>query len=138
MTLLIGDLATLHDLNALATLANLGPKLIVVVLNNGGGGIFRFLPIAQHNDTYSPYFDTPHAHKFDGACQSFGLPYVQTRTCADFEREYAAALQRSGPSVIEVPTDKEENFLCHRKLNAIVPDLLRGVIADLAATSSLP
>jgi len=125
LTLLIGDLATLHDLSALATLANLAPKLIVVLLNNAGGGIFRFLPIASHADVYSPYFDTPHGHAFGGACRGFGLPYTRVDTCAAFTNEYAAARARSGPTVIEVATDKEDNFARHTALKAAAAAVLR-------------
>ena len=57
LTALIGDLASVHDLNGLALLSQLRPSLVVVLLNNSGGGIFRYLPIAQHADVYSPYFE---------------------------------------------------------------------------------
>ncbi|KAL1521490.1 hypothetical protein AB1Y20_021152 [Prymnesium parvum] len=136
VTLLIGDLATLHDLNAITTLSNLRPKLIVVVLNNAGGGIFRFLPIAQHADVYSPYFDTPHRHQFEGVCRGCGLPYVLTATCGEFEHEYASALLRPGPSFIEVQTDKEENFECHRMLAARAAEALHGVAAAIRDDSA--
>lgn len=78
-TILVGDLAALHDLNALATLRKTGAHLVVVILNNQGGGIFRFLPIASH-DIFSPYFDTPHEHDFASICEGFGLPYTVAPT----------------------------------------------------------
>src|SRR5690606_32470191 len=46
VTLVAGDLALLHDLNALALLRDL--PVVVVAINNHGGGIFSFLPIARH------------------------------------------------------------------------------------------
>ena len=109
-TLLIGDLASMHDLNGLALLAQLKPSLVVVILNNSGGGIFRYLPIAQHADVYSPYFDTPHSLRFGQVCRGFGLPYELATDTAGFKRAYAAALAGRGPSVVEVITDKEENL----------------------------
>ena len=43
VTLMIGDLAALHDLNSLGMLRDLPVPLIIVLLNNGGGGhIFFF------------------------------------------------------------------------------------------------
>lgn len=70
--LLVGDLAFLHDLPAL-TAAGLGLGAIVV-LNNGGGGIFDFLPVAQ-----VPQFDrlvrTSHQRTLAGAATLFDLPY---------------------------------------------------------------
>ena len=59
-TLLIGDLALLHDLNSLALVASAPQPLILVVINNDGGGIFHFLPIAEKTDLFEPAFGTPH------------------------------------------------------------------------------
>jgi 2-succinyl-5-enolpyruvyl-6-hydroxy-3-cyclohexene-1-carboxylate synthase len=45
--LFIGDLAAIHDSNSLALSSTMvSQTLIVVILNNGGGTIFRMLPIA--------------------------------------------------------------------------------------------
>ena len=41
---LVGDLAFLHDLTALVRLQGEDPAITVVVVDNGGGGIFSFLP----------------------------------------------------------------------------------------------
>lgn len=106
-TLLVGDLATLHDLNGLSTLSNSNLPLVIVVLNNAGGGIFRFLPIASHEDVYSPYFDTPHKHNFARCCEGFGLPYTCATNSTDFETAFECARRSAGPHVIEVPTEME-------------------------------
>jgi 2-succinyl-5-enolpyruvyl-6-hydroxy-3-cyclohexene-1-carboxylate synthase len=44
--LLIGDVALAYDLGALLASKRLGLKLTIVLLNNDGGGIFDFLPVA--------------------------------------------------------------------------------------------
>ena len=49
VTVVVGDLALLHDINSLHLLHQVDLPLIVVVINNNGGGIFHFLPIAKHN-----------------------------------------------------------------------------------------
>ena len=46
-TLMIGDQAFLHDLNSLGLCRTLDTPFIIVVLNNDGGGIFSFLPVAR-------------------------------------------------------------------------------------------
>ena len=86
--LLVGDLAFLHDLPAL-TAASLGLGAIVV-LNNGGGGIFDFLPVAQ-----VPQFDrlirTSHQRTLAGAATLFDLPYHVCRDEAALLAALAAA-----------------------------------------------
>ncbi|MDF1667744.1 MAG: 2-succinyl-5-enolpyruvyl-6-hydroxy-3-cyclohexene-1-carboxylic-acid synthase, partial [Planctomycetota bacterium] len=50
--LVIGDLAFLHDIGSLMTAKTLGTSLTIVVINNSGGGIFGFLPIAKHSSCF--------------------------------------------------------------------------------------
>lgn len=77
----IGDMSFLHDLNALHALrpASDGgagcPSVTVIVVNNGGGGIFSMLPIARHTDVFSPVFDTPHGVSFAGVADAFSMQY---------------------------------------------------------------
>lgn len=78
--LLIGDLAFLHDLPALAG-ADLGQGAIVL-LNNGGGGIFDYLPVAQVPG-YQTLIRTSHGRTFAGAASLFGLTYHPCRSRAE-------------------------------------------------------
>lgn len=62
----IGDLAFLHDSNALYTLQQVSePPFVAIVINNQGGNIFQMLPIhrkedrAVPNEIYQTYFQTP-------------------------------------------------------------------------------
>jgi 2-succinyl-5-enolpyruvyl-6-hydroxy-3-cyclohexene-1-carboxylate synthase len=113
-TLLIGDLALLHDLNSLAMLREL--PVVVVVLNNDGGAIFSFLPVARHEDFFEPYFGTPQGLGFEYAATMFGLGYEQPRSAVDLVEMYHAACARNSPTLIEVRTDREENVALHREL----------------------
>src|SRR5260370_40068448 len=56
---LVGDLALLHDLGGLVAAARLRVPLTVVAVNNDGGGIFHFLPIAPRTDPFDAPFATP-------------------------------------------------------------------------------
>lgn len=117
-TLLIGDLAFLHDLNALAMLGEAIPALTIVVLNNGGGGIFSFLPIAEHREVFSPLFDTPHAFRFEGVSRGFGLRYALAESRPAFEEAYAGAIESGGHAVVEVSSDMRANREVHREIEA--------------------
>ena len=113
-TLPIGDLALLHDLNSLAMLRDL--PVVVVVVNNDGGGIFSFLPVAQHGGFFEPYFGTPHGLGFESAAAMFGLRYEKPSSVEGFLNVYKSACAGQPPTLIEVKTDREENAALHRKL----------------------
>src|SRR5690606_37511435 len=57
--LIIGDLSFYYDLNSLLTLKQLKIPLIIVLINNNGGSIFKFLPIAKHKTVIDKFFLAP-------------------------------------------------------------------------------
>jgi 2-succinyl-5-enolpyruvyl-6-hydroxy-3-cyclohexene-1-carboxylate synthase len=118
VTLLVGDLAFLHDVNALAHLADLEQPVTVVVLNNGGGSIFSFLPIAEHRDVLDPWVQTPHDLRFEGLATTFGLPYERVTTREDFSRAYAAAAASGRSALLEVASGLAENAAQHARIEA--------------------
>jgi 2-succinyl-5-enolpyruvyl-6-hydroxy-3-cyclohexene-1-carboxylate synthase len=114
VTLLIGDLALLHDLNSLAMLRDV--HSVVVVLNNDGGGIFSFLPVASQKQFFEPYFGTPQGVGFGSAAEMFGLGYERPTTTEEFVEAYHGACARRSSTLIELRTDREENAALHRRL----------------------
>ncbi len=119
VTLLIGDLALLHDLNSLPMLRGL--PVTVVVLNNDGGGIFSFLPVSDHA-FFEPFFGTPQDIGFGHAAAMFGLRYERPGSVEEFLSAYRKALSDDGPSLIEITTDRDENVAVHRRLLEAVAD----------------
>ena len=116
VTAVIGDLAALHDLNSLALLkAN---KVVLVIINNAGGGIFSFLPIAEQGKHVEEFFNTPHDCTFESAATMYGLPYVRPESMMDFQTAYDAALATDTSTIIEVTTDRDDNVALHRKLES--------------------
>ena len=113
VTLLIGDLALWHDLNGLALLQD--RPVIVVVVNNDGGGIFHFLPIREYDD-FDPYFTTPHGRNFEDAAATFDLPYYRPEMPEDFRAVYDEACRSGASALIEVQTDRETNRQVHKAL----------------------
>ena len=125
VTLLIGDLALLHDVNALMHLRALEQPVTIVAINNGGGGIFSFLPIAKHEDVLRPFVETPHDIRFEGIAASFGLPYTHVDTRDGFEAAYKAALESGASSVIEVRSDIAGNKAHHDRIEAAIEGALK-------------
>ena len=120
VTLLIGDLALLHDLNSLAMLRDL--RVVVLAINNDGGGIFSFLPVARHEAIFEPYFGTPQGVNFEPAAAMFGLGYERPQTTNELLEAYRAACAREGSTLLEVSTDRDENVALHRELLAKISD----------------
>lgn len=75
--LFTGDLAFLHDSNALLNSKLLNTTLVVVIINNKGGSIFRMLPIAGHKQYFNKYFETPQHVDVSQLCSSHNLHYQQ-------------------------------------------------------------
>jgi len=110
VTLLIGDLACLYDLNALSLLKDLKRPVTAIVFNNDGGGIFSFLPVAKQEPQFEQFFGTPHGLEFSGAAKMFGLKYAQPRTMSEFREVYRSFLNNKGSGIIEIQTNRRENF----------------------------
>lgn len=120
VTLLIGDLALLHDLNSLA-LVHDSPMTLVVV-NNSGGGIFNFLPIADYADIFEPWFTAPHGWSFEGVAKMFGLRHEKPLDANAFRTSYDASVKSGGPTLIEVETERYANRDLHAELRSLALD----------------
>ena len=122
VTVLLGDLALLHDLGGLIAAARLRLPLTVLCVNNDGGGIFQFLPIAEHTDRFEELFATPHGLDLEGAARLCRAEFVRVSD----GRALRAALQRQEPGLrlIEARTERAANVTQHRALQAAVTDAL--------------
>jgi 2-succinyl-5-enolpyruvyl-6-hydroxy-3-cyclohexene-1-carboxylate synthase len=126
-TVLLGDLAMLHDLNSLALLKDY--DITIVVINNNGGGIFNMLPIALEQEPFEVVLGTPHGMDFRFAAEQFQIPYTLVDSCAQFQESWQAAAASAGPNLIEIKTNRRENADLHetiyRRVNeAIEAELL--------------
>ncbi|WP_287872065.1 2-succinyl-5-enolpyruvyl-6-hydroxy-3-cyclohexene-1-carboxylic-acid synthase [Aeromonas sp.] len=106
-TLLLGDLSALHDLNSLALLGKASRPLVVILLNNDGGSIFRMLPVPTEGALLESYYRLPHGLGFEHAASMFGLAYRAPTTLPEFERDYRAALKH-GVTLIEIRVPSEQ------------------------------
>ena len=99
---LIGDLALLHDLNGLALLR--GKPATLVVVNNGGGRIFDYLP-QRRLPELERCWHTPPALSMDHAAAAFGLPH--RRIADQAELREALALPPDQARLLELVVDPE-------------------------------
>lgn len=120
-TLLIGDVAFLHDVNGLLGLAGRDVDLTIVVLDNDGGGIFSFLSQRTEltADRFERYFGTPHGLDLVAVAQAHGAPAAQVDDVAQLE-------WRPGVRVLVVPTDRDDNVALHGRLADIAGRAVAG------------
>jgi len=115
-TLLVGDLAVLHDINSLSLIKKIEVPVTIVVLNNDGGGIFSFLPVAELTEYFEAYFATPHGLKFRNAAELFGLPYESPESLSSFKKVYQRSIDSGISSIIEVHTERDKNRVEHEMI----------------------
>ncbi|OQY07499.1 MAG: 2-succinyl-5-enolpyruvyl-6-hydroxy-3-cyclohexene-1-carboxylic-acid synthase [Planctomycetales bacterium 4572_13] len=127
-TLVIGDVAFMYDLNALALLSRQALPIIVVVINNQGGGIFDFLPISQSPDVLDKFFVARHDFQFAGVCETFKIDYYKACEKEDFIPAYAEAVKKRMPVVIEVMTDRKTNLELRRSIKNKMIEILEQSI----------
>jgi 2-succinyl-5-enolpyruvyl-6-hydroxy-3-cyclohexene-1-carboxylate synthase len=140
VVLLIGDVAFAHDIGGLLAVRRLGLKLTIVLLDNGGGGIFDFLalsrssmararqtaagtpggeaePVQDGEDIYTRHVATPTGLDFARAAALYGLSHERVEDVFAFR----AALERSldatqESSIIEVRGERKANVELHRRV----------------------
>ncbi|MCL2179113.1 MAG: 2-succinyl-5-enolpyruvyl-6-hydroxy-3-cyclohexene-1-carboxylic-acid synthase [Proteobacteria bacterium] len=125
--LLIGDLAFLHDMSGWLLTKRLDIPLIVVVVNNRGGGIFHFLPVAEQRDEFEACFALPHDTSFAKIAEVVGAHYANPKTLPEFSSALSAAWQQK-LSLIEICTDRHSNLNTHQKLYEGVLKALKGLV----------
>jgi 2-succinyl-5-enolpyruvyl-6-hydroxy-3-cyclohexene-1-carboxylate synthase len=123
VVLLIGDVALAHDIGGLLAARRLDLPLTIVLLNNDGGGIFHFLPVAGEKDAFEEHVATPHGLDFARAAALYGCAYERPTTATELRKALESA---TGVTIIEVRTDREENLALHRRIAAAaLPEVSR-------------
>ncbi len=120
VVLLIGDVALAHDLGGLLAGRRLGLSLTIVLLNNDGGGIFHFLPVASQRDAFEEHVATPHGLDFRRAAELYGCRYERPDSVEALKREIDRSVTGNSTTIIEVRTAREPNLELHRRIQAAV------------------
>jgi 2-succinyl-5-enolpyruvyl-6-hydroxy-3-cyclohexene-1-carboxylate synthase len=114
VALLIGDVALAHDLGALLAASRLGLVVTIVLVDNAGGGIFDFLPVAGATDAFEEHVATPTGLDARRIAELFELGYVAPDDPAEFADAVTAALIAPRTALIHVRTDRKANVAEHR------------------------
>jgi 2-succinyl-5-enolpyruvyl-6-hydroxy-3-cyclohexene-1-carboxylate synthase len=131
---LVGDLAFLHDVSALVTPVGARPdSCTIVVVDNGGGGIFNFLPQAEavSGSRFEALFGTPQEQAVGDVARGFGLSVLDAPTEGALAATLGESVGRAALSVVRVPVPgRIDNVAVHVRIEAAVAAAVRPVIID--------
>jgi 2-succinyl-5-enolpyruvyl-6-hydroxy-3-cyclohexene-1-carboxylate synthase len=128
--LVIGDLSFFHDLNGLLAARLHQLNLIMILINNDGGGIFSFLPQAAFPEHFEQLFGTPTGLDFHHAVEMFGGQFQNVDSWELFRKSVNQGLHTGGLHVIEVPTERTSNVIMHRQLWEVVKKAINKQAID--------
>lgn len=112
--LLLGDLSLYHDMNGLWALQRHGIRTTIVVCDNNGGGIFNFLPQAEHQDVFEEIFATPLGLDLSQVARLYGLVYSPVTDRSGLEPAIADAIAAPTPTMVVVRFKREDSVNGHR------------------------
>lgn len=111
-TLIIGDLSFFYDSNALWNQLQL-PNLRIIVVNNGGGGIFKIIPGPSSTQQLEQFFTTQHSFSAEYICKAFDTTYLKATDekslLQAFDILYAEGTTSNRPMLLEIDTQKIES-----------------------------
>jgi 2-succinyl-5-enolpyruvyl-6-hydroxy-3-cyclohexene-1-carboxylate synthase len=121
VTVLVGDIAFLHDSNALLGLAGRGVDITIVVVDNRGGGIFEFLPQAElDREIFESLWGTPHDVDLATLAAAHGIATLTVHEPEGLRTALDVAAQTSGVHVVLCPTDRQANVGIHDEIHRAV------------------
>lgn len=108
--LITGDISFLYDSNALWN--NYIPNNFkIILLNNGGGGIFRILPGHEESETFNTFFETSHSLTAEHLAKMYGFEYESAVDEKTLKENLEIALNAKKPIILEVFTPTKVNDL---------------------------
>lgn len=106
--LVIGDLSFFYDSNALWN-KHFPKNLRIVLINNGGGGIFRFIDGPSRMKASAEHFVAQHQTQAEGIVRSYGIEYARASNQEEFEQGFKKLLKEDKAGVLEVNTPAEKS-----------------------------
>jgi 2-succinyl-5-enolpyruvyl-6-hydroxy-3-cyclohexene-1-carboxylate synthase len=102
----------------------------IVIVNNGGGGIFHMLPIEEFDPPFTDYFKTPHNVEFAPLSAAYGIEFTTVETLSAFERAFSQSVGSGESQIIEVRVDAEASHRTRERLHERVCERVGGSPAE--------
>lgn len=123
---LTGDLSLLHDSNGF--ICRPRPPCAFVVVDNGGGGIFSFLPQARHSgDDFERLFGTPPARSLELLAEFHHLQHHRVEDAGSLTAAVEGAWEAAESALVVVESDREANVAEHQRLAGVVDETLASL-----------
>jgi len=103
--LLTGDLAFYHDMNGLHNSYKYKIPLTVILINNGGGGIFESLPISKYSEFFKNNFLTPLNLDFKKFVEGYKGTFSRIKSWNELRIQLSLAVKSKRLTVLELKTD---------------------------------
>jgi len=113
--LLIGDLAFYYDLNGLLAAKKYNIPLVIILINNNGGGIFKVLPISNYKKFFKKYFIASHNLDFKPFVEGYGGNYNLIKSWNHFRQIFPKSLAKKNFSVLEIKTNASTSLSLRKK-----------------------
>jgi 2-succinyl-5-enolpyruvyl-6-hydroxy-3-cyclohexene-1-carboxylate synthase len=122
VVLLIGDVALAHDVGGLLAASRLGLAVTIVLLDNGGGGIFDFLAVSTQTDVYEEHVATPTGLDAERVAAVYDCAYEAPATLDELRAGLARAVSAARTTILHVRTERAANVALHRRVWSAVSD----------------
>ncbi|MEQ8220459.1 MAG: 2-succinyl-5-enolpyruvyl-6-hydroxy-3-cyclohexene-1-carboxylic-acid synthase [Arenibacter sp.] len=104
--LLTGDLSFLYDSNGLWN-NYIKPNFRIIVINNGGGGIFRILPGKEETDNFNTFFETTHELKIQSLADMYNFEFESVSKKIDLIKALENFYKKSEKArILEIKTPR--------------------------------
>lgn len=104
-----GDISFFYDNNALWN-QYVPSNFKIILINNGGGGIFRILPGHKETPVFNTFFETSHSLTAEHLAKMHGFEYNTANDEASLENGLIALYsQNEKPAILEIFTPTLEN-----------------------------
>lgn len=128
--LITGDLSFYYDINSLWIAKKYNIPLITILINNNGGAIFKFLPIADYKNVFEKYFLVPSNISFKKLAEAFEVDYKELKSQQEIINHIKVSSIRKKTAVFEIKTNSDYSLLLRKKFwkksNKLVEKFLRN------------
>lgn len=107
--LITGDISFLYDSNAWWN--NYKTDLKIILINNGGGGIFRIIPGPSKIEGFETYFETQNQVDIESLCKAFKVDYIRSKDVESLSKGFDKLKNANGITLLEIFTPREKNAL---------------------------